>query len=153
MYPEITQASRLTSWNCAEMAGMDTATMVWSSAPRKIAIIKAASTLRTAGTGWVGWLRLVTAKPSSKAHGAERARGNARYDSRLLDSFVSKPDVIFCNGCAPCLRIDEIRQLTLGDALAEAIRVRKLVQHGGHPPGKPLGLPHPAQADHRVLLQ
>jgi hypothetical protein len=36
------------------MAGMDTATMVWSRAPRKIAIINEARILRTAGSGGAG---------------------------------------------------------------------------------------------------
>jgi hypothetical protein len=36
------------------MAGIETATMVWSSAPRKIAIISATSTLRMAGLGVSG---------------------------------------------------------------------------------------------------
>ncbi|MNV89971.1 hypothetical protein D3C71_1843070 [compost metagenome] len=42
----MTQASRPTSLNCAEIAGSETATMVWSRAPRKIASIRAVSTLR-----------------------------------------------------------------------------------------------------------
>ncbi|MNC28376.1 hypothetical protein D3C75_765790 [compost metagenome] len=47
----MTQASRPTSLNCAEIAGSETATMVWSSAPRKMASIRAVSTLRRAVGG------------------------------------------------------------------------------------------------------
>ena len=48
--------------DAAVIAGIDTATMVWSRAPRKMASIRAINTLRIADLGVSGCLRLVTKK-------------------------------------------------------------------------------------------
>jgi len=61
------------------MAGIETATMVWSSAPRKIASISAISTLRMAGLGASGGFGWGTEKPAGSELTARfEAVGNAR---------------------------------------------------------------------------
>ncbi|RWW91158.1 hypothetical protein BHE74_00034848 [Ensete ventricosum] len=96
---------------------------------------------------------LIHDKTFERGPQVQMARGNARYDSRLFNSLVRKSYVIFGNGPTACFGVDEVIEFTLGNALAKTIRLRKRVQHRGHPPGKSLGLPHPAQANRRIALQ